>query len=305
MRGSTCRPRRHVEGYPASTVRTNASTDGSPGSMKWPPSTNSVLEPGITAAIRSVTRRKGSGESLPVTRSVGTEMRPRSDSVASSQETAKLRDDRRPVVDEHLLRARREGLPGLVAEHLAQEGLGHRTRVAGVRLLHLAAERVAPGHRFRVQREGGGLEQHERADELGVAQRELDRRLATVAPTDHDGGRGVQRADERRGILCVLDHARLVRLGTLAAGAASSVVHDHAPELPELVDGRGAPHHRRRRGPVDAQDRVAVPVLLEVQANAVDADLGHARTLPSRIRTCQASMGPPEGFRCFGTTNRA
>jgi hypothetical protein len=63
---------------------TNLRTSGSPGSMKCPPARRTVRESGIAAAMRSVTRRNAGGDASPATRSVGTWIRAKSASVASS-----------------------------------------------------------------------------------------------------------------------------------------------------------------------------------------------------------------------------
>jgi hypothetical protein len=60
-----------------------------------------------------------------------------------------------------------------------------------------------------------------------VPRRELDRRFAAVTPSDHDGRRGVERLEQGRRIIGVLDDARLVWIGSLAPRAAAPVIQDH------------------------------------------------------------------------------
>src|SRR5438876_9046729 len=94
-------------------------------------------------------------------------------------------------------------------------------------------------------------------------------------------------------VFVVLRDARLVGGGSLTPRAAAPVVADHPSQRRELVDSGWPPHHGRGRRPVDAKDRIALAMLLVVEPDAVDGNLGHGSTLPRSPLAGQALLESP------------
>ncbi len=202
------------------------------------------------------------------------------------QAAAKLGDDGRAVRGEHLPRRLAQTLPTGVAEDAAQEGLGDRlrTRVGGGQHALREVSKPAPP---RLGHELGPLEQRQRANPVGIPQREVERRVDAVAPPDHERRRRRERLDQRRRVVGLLVHVRGVRLRALAPGAAAAVVRDRASTPRQLLD-RAGPRGGGAPRAVDAEDRLPGTVLLVVQPHAVDTHLGHADQEPSSSRTSRA-----------------
>jgi hypothetical protein len=137
----------------------------------------------------------------------------------------------------------------------------------------LLVEVGQPPRQRLAQRQAPAFQQRQRADTVRIPQREVDRDLAALAPPDHDRRRRRKRVDQRCRIVGVLVHVRDKRLRALAAREPSAVVHDRAPMGRQLVSGI-APQNRRAAGAVDAQDRLAGPMLLVVERDTVHADPG-------------------------------
>src|SRR5512132_58707 len=126
-----------------------------------------------------------------------------------------------------------------------------------------------------------------RLDQVRTTNREVDGDHRPGARADHDGGRGPQALQERRGI----GRMRGDPADRLAAGAGvpPAVVGDHSTHSGEFVDRR-APGRGRRPGRVDQEDRDALACLLVVEVASDRAHRTHPvethRLLHSLVHTC-------------------
>jgi hypothetical protein len=74
------------------------------------------------------------------------------------------------------------------------------------------------------------------------------------------------------------DAGLVVGVGSLAAGAATSVIDDHPTQSGQLRD-RSSPHEGGASCAVNTEDRWPLPVLFVLELNAVDLQLGHEHSL--------------------------
>jgi hypothetical protein len=102
------------------------------------------------------------------------------------------------------------------------------------------------------------LQLHQRADEIWVAERQVDRDRTAVAAPDHDRRSGCERVDKRSRVISLLVDGRGVRLRAFAPEVAAPVVDDRAPARCQL-GGRIAPKRGGAPSAVKADDRIPEP----------------------------------------------
>src|SRR5262245_14634208 len=116
-----------------------------------------------------------------------------------------------------------------------------------------------------------------------MTERELDRHGAPIAAADYDRRRGRALVEQSGRVLSLLRYGGLVvRLGSLAPRAAAPVIRDHPAESRQPSE-RVLPHERRAPRAVNAQDRLALAVLLVVEPDPVDESLCHAASVTPAV----------------------
>ena len=147
-------------------------------------------------------------------------------------DVVKLREQRGSVLRQDPLYLSRERVPDALAHDLVDQCLVNGVdAVLGSHVAQSPIQALRPLQPRGREAEGVTLEQDQRPHLIGIAKREVDRHRSPIAPADDDRRHGLERIEQRGGIVCLLAHrGLLVGHRALAPGAPAPVVGDHAAE---------------------------------------------------------------------------